>query len=1718
MSKKKISKRLEHLFEDVKKEEAKPVKPTKLKLTGSLTLSKPIAPARSRVSAQSPKPQQEERPPVTTGVSDGAGAMSLAFQTDERNWATLRVVDETSPRAWEIEEQMLVKQVADQLSLALENARLFQETQKRAEELTVLNELGRELASQLDIHGIAESVYRHTSRLMDTNNFFLATYDDIEQTLTYPLVINEGQRIQVPGRSLAGGLSDYVIRSKKPLYIPENVIGKMKELGIEFLSIGDDSPSLCWLGSPLLSGQKVVGLIAVQSTTRAQLYTPQHRDLLTAIGSQVAIAIENARLFQQTEERNRQLSALNEIISSASQSLDLEDALGTMLERYLATIGFSTALIGLYNPISGKLELIASRDLPEAMSKRLNQNGMGGTICELVYERSSIIAFGKINDEAPIEAKAIQNYGFNAYIGVPLEVRGKVLGTLCAFRYAEGDIIENALALAQSVGRQVGFAIENGRLFTETQRRAREMSALTEVGQDISASLDIQTVLERIANHAKDLLHSFSSAVYVPDPEGRVFQAIVAIGDEAEEIKSDPVIFGEGILGTIAQRKTGEIVNNAISDARAINIQGTQQLSHEHLMAVPLISGERVNGIMAVWRTGVGLEFNPGELEFLTGLSRQATIAVENAHLFEATQQSRLAVARSEGELRALFASMTDIIIVLDKEGTYTRIAPTNPSLLFRPAEEMLGAKVLDLLPSPTAQNIMSALSEALKTDAPVKLEYSLPISGKIYWFDASLSKLSEDQVFLIARDITERKNNELIQAAITQISEAALTAPDTPGLLKVIHAAAETLMPARNFYVSLYDENTDIMTFPYFVDERTTTLPPQRPGKGLTSYVLRTGKPLLATPDTFDELERAGEVTGGASRGVDWLGVPLRSGLKRLGVMAIQTYNSEFRLTEKDRDTLNLLAGQAALAIERRRSQEELVKFKLGIDHSDDAVFITDPDGTITYANPGFEKVYGFKLEETIGRNPRIFKSGLTSREQYQEFWGTLLSKNTVTGEIINKTKDGRLVPVAGTNSPILDEANNIIGFLAVHHDMTATKRAEEALKRRNEYLAAAAEIGRLVTSTLDLNTIFSRTVNLVSERFGYYHAAIFVVEETGFNAVLREATGPAGEEMKRTEHSLPVNEKSIVGKVALNGEPVVVNNTALDSTHKPNPLLPDTRAEAAIPLRVGSRIIGAIDIQSTTVDAFTQDDLAVLQILADQVAIAIDNARSYELSQQAIKEMREVDRLKSQFLANMSHELRTPLNSIIGFSRVILKGIDGPVTDLQQQDLSAIYNSGQHLLMLINDILDLSKIEAGKMELAFDEVNITDVITSVMSTATGLVKDKPIKLLRNIEPDLPTVRADAIRVRQVLINLLSNAAKFTDEGEITVEASVRPSLAGHPEILVSVSDTGPGISREDQAKLFQPFSQVDDSPTRKTGGSGLGLSISQQLIQLHGGRIGVHSTVGKGSTFYFTLPIYRGKEEASEAKGNGGKIVLAIDDDPQVISLYERYLQPQGYQVVSVTDSTHAKERAKQLKPFAITLDIMMPGLDGWAVLNDLKADADTRDIPVIICSIIEEQERGFSLGAADYLLKPILEDDLLNALDRLNGDGSISEVLIIDDDVNDLRLMEKILGQQGHYKTITAEGGKKGWEAITSRMPNAVVLDLFMPDLDGFSILEKMRENARLRDVPVVVVSGGDLTPDQNKQLTEFGQRLLSKGSLNEKDLISTIEHALKRVEKK
>ena len=565
--------------------------------------------------------------------------------------------------------------------------------------------------------------------------------------------------------------------------------------------------------------------------------------------------------------------------------------------------------------------------------------------------------------------------------------------------------------------------------------------------------------------------------------------------------------------------------------------------------------------------------------------------------------------------------------------------------------------------------------------------------------------------------------------------------------------------------------------------------------------------------------------------------------------------------------------------------------------------------------------------------------------------------------------------------------EALNVLEreFLASCSELAKQEEADREAQRRATDLALINEVQRAVFSTLDLSQILTTILDKVVEVVQAEAGSVLLLDRSSGDLITAAAVGPSSEKLLRTR--MPVT-TSIVGQAFREGHSLIVSNTQSNEhrhtqVDSPSGLTPQSLM--VVPLILHGQIIGGLEVINKRGDTFSSADLALLEALAGPTATAIENGRLYEAQKQTAEKLREVDRLKTEFLANMSHELRTPLNSIIAFSRVILKGIDGPLTDLQKQDLDAIHGSGQHLLRLINDILDLTKIEAGKMELFFEEVDLHEVIKVVMSIALGLVKGKPIELRRVVQEDLPLVWADSLRVRQILTELVGNAAKFTDKGSITVRATFDDQF-----VTVSVRDTGIGIPEDKLEAVFERFTTVDSSTTRQYGGTGLGLAIARHLVEMHGGKVWVESELGKSSTFYFTLPrtLTVAEPEAQEPE-TSKRLLLAVDDDPGVITLYRRYLEKHSYQVIGVTDSRQAVEQAKRLKPDVITVEILMPNKDGWSVIQDLRQTPETSNMPVVVCSIIGDRGKDLSLGVADYLVKPIMEQDLLDTLARLVPD---------------------------------------------------------------------------------------------------------------------------------
>ena len=493
-----------------------------------------------------------------------------------------------------------------------------------------------------------------------------------------------------------------------------------------------------------------------------------------------------------------------------------------------------------------------------------------------------------------------------------------------------------------------------------------------------------------------------------------------------------------------------------------------------------------------------------------------------------------------------------------------------------------------------------------------------------------------------------------------------------------------------------------------------------------------------------------------------------------------------------------------------------------------------------------------------------------------------------------------------------------------------------------------------------------------------------------------------------------------------------------------------------------------------------------------------------------------REVERatqLKSQFLASMSHELRTPLNAIIGFSDLLTEGNAGPLNEKQQRFVGHVLKGARHLLQLINDILDLSKIEAGQLDVHLDNVLLEDLLPEVLSTIRPLAMSKSITLQSDV-PNGIAVVADRIRLKQILYNLLSNAMKFTPkEGVVKLNARVTGTF-----VEITVTDSGIGIKPEDQEVIFEEFRQVGETTRGVREGTGLGLAITRRLVEKQGGTIWVHSEIGKGSRFSFTLPsttcevVVPAVAEEPALVGRGQPLLLVADDEPVARELLARYLKPEGYRIAFASSGQAALEAAKTLAPDAVLLDILMPGSDGFETLCKFKTDPALASIPVIIVSIVDRKTMGFALGARDYLVKPIEKNVLLRSLQtHLRNAPRQGSVLVVDDDEATLELVGDALAGAG-YGVAKARNGKEALSIVAGTSISAIVLDLLMPEMDGFSVLRHLKADQVLRKIPVFVLTSKELTEEEIQLLERETRSFFRKDTIWKEQFLEEVQRCI------
>ncbi len=658
------------------------------------------------------------------------------------------------------------------------------------------------------------------------------------------------------------------------------------------------------------------------------------------------------------------------------------------------------------------------------------------------------------------------------------------------------------------------------------------------------------------------------------------------------------------------------------------------------------------------------------------------------------------------------------------------------------------------------------------------------------------------------------------------------------------------------------------------------------------------------------------------------------------------------------------------------------------------------------------------------------------------------------------------------------------------------ALESRTEELGRKVTQLEALGVVGQAESFSLNLTEVLSTIITQAVQLSGTDGGSIYEFDEDAREFRVETVCGTRPEELDALRRTRIGLDDTFLGKAAMLGRPLELTDLR-DAPLDPHlSILAEGgwRSLVAVPMLREGRIVGAMVVRRRTPGRVPQEICDLLETFASQSALALINAQLYRELERQSAALEVASQHKSEFLASMSHELRTPLNAIIGFSEVLLERMFGELNERQDDYLRDIWSSGKHLLELLNDILDLSKIEAGQMVLNRSEFDVRESLEYCLA----LVRERAIKqrMLLSLEvgPEVGLVNADRLRFRQVVLNLLSNAVKFTpDGGRVGVRASIRDQI-----LVVEVADTGPGVAAEDRQRIFDAFQQGTRHP-EQTEGTGLGLTLSKRILELHGGRIWVESEAGKGSTFGVAVPAGSGEPALTSVPQVGldsglptalapgpRPTVVVVEDDRQSFDLLRVYLEAAGARVVSARDGEEGLDTVRRLSPAGVILDILLPGIDGWEVLARLKADPGTAAIPVIVVSMLDERGRGFALGAAEYLVKPVAKDQLLAALYRAAAMPERKHTVVaIDDDPLAIELVRASLEPEG-WTVLGAATGQEGLALIRERQPSAVLLDLLMPGMDGFEVVEALRAEPDTKSVPVVILTSKSMTQQDKERL--------------------------------
>jgi signal transduction histidine kinase/putative methionine-R-sulfoxide reductase with GAF domain len=1194
------------------------------------------------------------------------------------------------------------------------------------------------------------------------------------------------------------------------------------------------------LATPIRLQDHAFGILELIDDQTRRAWSSDDLSLVEQVVDQLALALENAQLFHETQENARR----NHALYQASQHLTPASTLPEILSAFIDGVPVEA----LTNAYWWTLEHEAGKSTPifkqaacwgcEAGTTKPDRNlQLSGAVfptLQLGTERRPLLVDDISHDHRidPTTLDVLASLNARAAAFIPLWVGKRQLGMVLLTGPEPYSFSDREIQPYQSLANQAAVVIENQALFQQTrqalsemERRNLQLTTAAQVSRAASSILNPETLVQDTVDLVRERFNLYYVGLFLVDQTGEQTGepgrwAVLRAGTGEA---GDMMMSQEHRLRISDQSMVGRCISTAQAQIWRGDEQAKSRFRNPILpdtrseMALPLISRGDVIGAMTFQSTRPG-DFSAADISALQTMADQVANAIQNARQFDRTQ-----AALDETEL--LYTASAE----LSTTQTYQDV------LTILRNYTILGAQ---------ASNVTVHLFDRTWTDDHPP-EYLIPL---VQWSEKPLKTSQRTPMPLDPRLVAGQMLQENFPTFVTDLENDPRLDDQTRAFcLSHEHARGVLFAPlnvAGNWIghiIAIYHQPMDFSEHDL---RRLTTLVGQAAvvienlrNTELARQRARQLEKLALVQSALSQANSEKEILSALVLAADPARSPDHITLEYLhtGTNGIPVFAELMAVWSEG-------AFQPILHVTRSEIAQ-LPFTRLWMNTPEEAIFIADSQTDIRLDQNTREAVW----KDGIGAAVVIpLRSG-----------GSWQGLATYTWSEAHSFTPDELFTFRRVLEPTSEVVARRRAFIAQRH-------ARQDSERRAQEMTLLFSVSQaLAGAPLESDEI----AGIITEEFATVmnvpECTLYVLDDEGESdqlSILGTYRTTPDDGQTPVE---PVNlDKAPVMRLVLQSlkpQTVHAEQTDLDLDSRQYMQSKNAATLLVIPLASKGRAIGAIELVANQhARQFTSEQLNLGMTLANAAAVALENARLYETQRETAERLLEVDTLKTQFLANMSHELRTPLNSIIGFSRVILKGIDGPITPLQEQDLSAIYQSGQHLLSLITDILDLSKIEAGKMDLVVGEFDLHDLIESIMPTALGLTKDKPIELQQDIQVDLPLITGDRTRIRQVLLNLLANAAKFTERGSIRIIARLQNSVDGIPMAYIAVTDSGPGIAAEDQDKLFRPFTQVDASPTRKTGGTGLGLSISRHLVEIHGGQIGVESEPGQGSSFFFTLPIH--------------------------------------------------------------------------------------------------------------------------------------------------------------------------------------------------------------------------------------------------------------------